>query len=158
RLSIYREHADRLLKEGKAYYCFLTDEEIERQREESARLGRPHQVVSPYRDWSLKDAEKKLSEGGAKPTVRFRVPDLNREYVFHDIVRAEVKFPSDMVGDFVLLRSGGMPVYNFCCVIDDALMKISHVLRAEEHLSNTLRQLMLYEAFKYEMPQFGHLS
>ncbi len=158
RRSIYREHADRLLKEGKAYYCFLTDEEIERQREEAVRAGRPHQVVSPYRDWSLTDAEKKMAEGDVKPTVRFRVPDLTREYAFHDLVRGEVKFPSDMVGDFVLLRSGGMPVYNFCCVIDDALMKISHVLRAEEHLSNTLRQLMIYEAFGWAPPQFGHLS
>lgn len=73
-------------------------------------------------------------------------------------MRGEVKFPSDMVGDFVCLRSGGMPVYNFCCVIDDALMQMTHVFRAEEHLSNTLRQMMLYEAFGYPLPQFGHLS
>lgn len=157
RLSIYREHADRLLKEGKAYYCFLTDEEIEKQREEATKAGRPPQVNSPYRDWSLADAEKKIAEGG-KAVVRFKVPDLTREYSFHDLVRGEVKFPSDMVGDFVCLRSGGMPVYNFCCVIDDALMKMTHVLRAEEHLSNTLRQMMLYEAFGYALPQFGHLS
>ncbi len=158
RLAIYREYADRLLKEGKAYYCFLSDEEIAEQRAQAERAGRPHQVVSPYRNWSLKDAEKKIADGGVSPTVRFRVSDLNREYKFRDLVRGDVTFPSDMVGDFVLLRSGGMPVYNFCCVIDDALMKISHVLRAEEHLSNTLRQLMLYEALDFEPPQFGHLS
>ncbi|OFZ12057.1 MAG: glutamate--tRNA ligase [Bdellovibrionales bacterium RBG_16_40_8] len=157
RLSIYREHADKLLKEGRAYYCFLTDVEIDLQRKEAQRMGRPPQVSSPYRELPLKEAEKKLSNG-EKAVVRFKVPDLTREFSFVDLVRGEVKFPSDMVGDFVCLRSGGMPVYNFCCVIDDALMKITHVLRAEEHLSNTLRQMMLYEAFGYELPQFGHLS
>lgn len=157
RLSIYREHADKLLKDGRAYYCFLTDSEIAEQREASTKAGRPPQVNSPYRDMSLKDAEKKIA-AGEKAVVRFKVPDLSREYAFTDLVRGEVKFPSDMVGDFVCLRSGGMPVYNFCCVIDDALMKMTHVLRAEEHLSNTLRQMMLYEAFGYELPQFGHMS
>lgn len=157
RLSIYREHADKLLREGRAYYCFLTDEEIEKQRSQAMAEGRPPQVNSPYRDMSLGEAEKKIA-AGAKAVVRFKVPDLAREYSFHDLVRGDVKFPSDMVGDFVCLRSGGMPVYNFCCVIDDALMKITHVLRAEEHLSNTLRQMMLYEALGYSLPEFGHLS
>jgi nondiscriminating glutamyl-tRNA synthetase len=157
RLSIYREHADQLLKSGRAYYCFLTDEEIEAQREAAMKAGRPPQVNSPYRDMALKEAEAKIA-AGEKAVVRFKVPDLTREYSFVDLVRGEVKFPSDMVGDFVCLRSGGMPVYNFCCVIDDALMKMTHVLRAEEHLSNTLRQMMLYEAFGYPLPQFGHLS
>jgi nondiscriminating glutamyl-tRNA synthetase len=158
RKNIYREHADKLLKEGRAYYCFLTDEEIEKQREEATKAGRPPQVNSPYRDWDLKKAEAKIAEGGAKPVVRFKVSTAEKEYKFTDLVRGEVTFPSDMVGDFVLLRSGGMPVYNFCCVIDDALMKISHVFRAEEHLSNTVRQLMLYQAFGYAVPEFGHLS
>lgn len=157
RLSIYREHADQLLRSGRAYYCFLTDAEIEVQRAASIKAGRPPQVNSPYRDMSIKEAEKKLA-AGEKAVVRFKVPDLSREYSFVDLVRGEVKFPSDMVGDFVCLRSGGMPVYNFCCVVDDALMKMTHVLRAEEHLSNTLRQMMLYEAFAYELPKFGHLS
>lgn len=157
RLSIYREHADQLLRDGRAYYCFLSDAEIEVQRAASLKAGRPPQVNSPYRNLSLKEAEQKLA-AGEKAVVRFKVPDLSREYSFVDLVRGEVKFPSDMVGDFVCLRSGGMPVYNFCCAIDDAMMKITHVLRAEEHLSNTLRQMMLYEAFGYELPQFGHLS
>ncbi len=157
RRAIYREYADQLLKNKYAYYCFLTDEEIEVQRQAAMKAGRPPQVNSPYRDWPIADAEKKIKEGG-KAVVRFRVSDLNREYKFTDLVRGDVVFPSDMVGDFVLLRSGGMPVYNFCCVIDDALMKMTHVLRAEEHLSNTLRQLMIYEALKLTPPQFGHLS
>lgn len=170
RKNIYREHADKLLKEGRAYYCFLTDEEIEKQREEATKAGRPPQVNSPYRDWTLKQAEAELAKG-KNAVVRFKVSTAEAEYKFTDLVRGEVTFPSDMVGDFVLLRSGsrrsgsdadaastGMPVYNFCCVIDDALMKITHVLRAEEHLSNTVRQLMLYQAFDYPVPQFGHMS
>jgi nondiscriminating glutamyl-tRNA synthetase len=91
-------------------------------------------------------------------TVRFRTTHLKREYILNDLVRGQVSFPSDMVGDFVLLRGDGMPVYNFCNVVDDGLMQISHVLRAEEHLPNTLRQLMLYEAFGWQPPKFGHLS
>ncbi|MCB0351320.1 MAG: glutamate--tRNA ligase [Bdellovibrionales bacterium] len=157
RLAIYREYADKLLKEGRAYYCFLTDEEISVQREAAIKASRPPQVNSPYRDMPLAEAEKKIA-AGEKAVVRFKVPDLTREYSFIDLVRGEVKFPSDMVGDFVCLRSGGMPVYNFCCVIDDALMQMTHVFRAEEHLSNTLRQMMLYEALGFKLPQFAHLS
>jgi len=90
--------------------------------------------------------------------VRFKTPEVKKDYILNDLVRGEVKFPSDMVGDFVMIRSSGMPVYNFCCAIDDALMKLTHVFRAEEHLSNTLRQMMIYEALGFDLPQFGHLS
>lgn len=157
RQNIYREYAQKLLNEGRAYYCFMTDAEIDAQREEAVKAGLPQQINSPYRNWTLAQGEAELKTG--KPaTVRFKVPDASKDYSFVDLVRGEVKFPSDMVNDFVMLRSGGMPVYNFCNVIDDALMKVTHVLRAEEHLSNTLRQLMLYEAFKFPVPQFGHVS
>ena len=157
RLSIYKEHADKLLKEGHAYYCFLSDEEIEKQREEAMKAGRPPQVKSPFRNWSMEKAEAEI-KAGKKAVVRFKIPENKTDYKVKDLVRGEVTFPSDMVGDFVLLRSGGMPVYNFCCVIDDALMKMTHVFRAEEHLSNTLRQMMIYQALGYDMPEFGHLS
>jgi nondiscriminating glutamyl-tRNA synthetase len=156
RLDIYKSYAQKLLDSDRAYYCFMTDEEIETQRQASMAAGRPPQVRSPYRDVSLKDALKKLA-AGEKASVRFKTTEV-RDYVLQDLVRGEVTFPSDMVGDFVLLRSTGMPVYNFCCVIDDALMKITHVFRAEEHLSNTLRQMMIYEAFAFPLPQFGHMS
>lgn len=156
RLAIYKEHADRLLEEGQAYYCFMTDEEIEVQRKEALAAGRPPHVNSPYRDWPLEKAQERLAKGDSA-VVRYKVVE-KKDYVLQDLVRGEVTFPSDMVGDFVLLRSTGMPVYNFCCVVDDALMKITHVFRAEEHLSNTLRQMMLYHAFSYPLPQFGHLS
>src|SRR5262249_14705166 len=145
--DIYKAHAQKLIEEGQAYYCFMTDEEIEQQRQLAMKQGRPPQVNSPYRDWPLEKAQERLAKGD-KASVRYKVVE-KRDYKLQDLVRADVTFPSDMVGDFVLLRSSGMPVYNFCCVIDDALMKISHVFRAEEHLSNTLRQMMLYHAFNY---------
>lgn len=157
RLEIYKKVADDLLQKGKAYYCFLTDAEIEKQREEAKAAGRPPHVKSPYRDWSLEQAEAKIKEGG-KPVVRFNTKGLAKDYHLPDLIRGDVRFPSDMVGDFVLLRSEGMPVYNFCCAVDDHMMKISHVLRAEEHLPNSLRQLMIYEAMGWTPPEFGHLS
>jgi nondiscriminating glutamyl-tRNA synthetase len=134
----------------------MTDEEIEEQRQKFVAAGKPPQVDSPYRNWTLEQARERLDKGD-KAAVRFKTME-KRDYVLNDLVRGEVTFPSDMVGDFVILRSTGMPTYNFCCVVDDALMKITHVFRAEEHLSNTLRQMMLYEAFNYEMPKFGHMS
>lgn len=157
RLDIYKKIADQLLNAGKAYYCFLTDEEITAQREAALKEGRPPQVNSPYQDWTLEQAREKIAAGG-KAVVRFKTRDIKKDYIFTDLVRGEVKFPSDMIGDFVILRSGGMPVYNFCCVVDDHLMKMSHIFRAEEHLPNTLRQLMIYEAMGWEPPQFGHIS
>lgn len=157
RQNIYKAEAQKLIDSGKAYYCFLTDQEIEAQREKALQQGRPPHVNSPYADWSLAQAKEKLAAGG-KAVVRFKTKGLAKDYLLKDLIRGEVKFPSDMVGDFVLLRSDGMPVYNFCCVVDDHLMKITHVLRAEEHLSNTLRQLMIYEALGWDLPEFGHIS
>ncbi len=158
RLSIYKKIADELLLSGKAYYCFMTDEEMEAQREKMKAQGyaQPH-VESPYENLGMDAALAKI-KAGEKAVVRFKTRTLKKDYIFKDLIRGEIKFPSDMVGDFVLLRSDGMPVYNFCCVVDDHLMKISHVLRAEEHLPNTLRQMMIYEAMNWTAPEFGHLS
>lgn len=157
RQDIYKKLAQQLLEQGKAYYCFLTDAEMEVQREALIKAGKSPHVESPYADWPLEKAMAEI-KSGKSAVVRFKTKHLRKDYIFTDLVRGEVKFPSDMVGDFVLLRSGGMPVYNFCNVIDDHMMSITHVLRAEEHLPNTLRQLMLYEAFGWTAPQFGHLS
>ncbi len=157
RLNIYKEIADTLLAQGKAYYCFMTDEEIEKQKEEAKAAGIFAHLNSPYQDWTLVQAQERLAKGD-KAVVRFKTKGLAKDYILNDIVRGEVKFPSDMVGDFVLLRSDGMPVYNFCCVVDDHLMKMTHVFRAEEHLPNTLRQLMIYGAMNWQTPEFGHIS
>lgn len=156
RLDIYKKHADQLLKDGKAYYCFLTDAEIEQQREANKAAGNFH-VNSPYQDWPLEKALEHIKAGNSA-VVRFKTKGLQKDYILNDLVRGEVKFPSDMVGDFVLLRSGGMPVYNFCCVVDDYLMKMTHIFRAEEHLPNTLRQLMIYQGLGWKTPEFGHIS
>ncbi|MBL7546072.1 MAG: glutamate--tRNA ligase [Bdellovibrionaceae bacterium] len=158
RLKIYDEVAQDLLQRGLAYYCFMTDEEIEKQRQAQIAEGAPHpRVESPYEQMPLTEAQAKLKTGD-KAVVRFKTRHLRKDYHLKDLIRGDVQFPSDMVGDFVLLRSDGMPVYNFCCVVDDYKMKISHVLRAEEHLSNSLRQLMIYEAMNWPTPQFGHVS
>lgn len=157
RLPIYKRLVQQLLNEGKAYCCFLTDEDLEKQRQEALAQGRQPHVQSPYESWTLEQAITRMRTG-EKAAVRFKTRHLQKDYVLKDLIRGEVRFPSDMVGDFVLMRSDGMPVYNFCCVIDDHLMKITHVLRAEEHLSNSLRQMMIYEAFGWAMPEFGHIS
>ena len=157
RKEIYQEHADRLLSEGRAYYDFRTDAELDALKAAAlaADPAKQYQVEAPPVVVGVEDARKRIA-AGEKAAVRFRTRE-KRDYVLHDLVRGDVTFPSDMVGDFVCIRSNGMPVYNFCCVIDDALMKMTHIFRAEEHLPNTLRQMMLYEAFGYEMPLFGHL-
>jgi len=158
RKHIYDKYAQALLEKKNAYYCFLSDEEINTQREQAKKDGRPPQVNSPYKDWSLEKALEHKKTSDIKPVIRFKTPEVKKDYLLNDLVRGEVKFPSDMVGDFVMIRSNGMPVYNFCCAIDDALMKLTHVFRAEEHLSNTLRQMMIYEALGFDLPLFGHLS
>lgn len=158
RKEIYKEHAERLVNEGRAYYDFRTDEELEALKASAlaADPAKQYQVEAPAQIVPPEEARRRIA-AGEKAAIRFKVRE-KRDYVLHDLVRGDVTFPSDMVGDFVCIRSNGMPVYNFCCVIDDALMKMTHVFRAEEHLPNTLRQMMLYEAFGYEMPRFGHLS
>ncbi len=157
RQDIYQKIAGELLSMGKAYYCFMTDEELEAEREKLKTQGLQSHVESPYENGTIEDARARINKGD-KAVVRFKTRQLRKDYILNDLIRGEVKFPSDMVGDFVLLRSDGMPVYNFCCVVDDHLMKISHVLRAEEHLPNTLRQLMIYEGMGWATPQFGHIS
>ncbi|MBE8221535.1 MAG: glutamate--tRNA ligase [Bdellovibrionales bacterium] len=163
-LNIYKEKIDFLLQNGLAYYCFLTDEEIDTQKTLAKESKSTQQITSPYRPKNLEDAKTKNLEAtekiskGLKPSIRFNTISAKPEYIIKDLVRGEVKLPSNMVGDFVIQRSNGMPVYNFCCVVDDALMNITHVLRAEEHLSNTLRQLMIYEALNFTIPQFAHMS
>ncbi|MDX9731332.1 MAG: glutamate--tRNA ligase, partial [Bdellovibrionales bacterium] len=156
RKEIYMEHAERLVNSGRAYYDFRTDAELDAIKEALIKAGKPPQIEAPEKIVSPDEARARIAKGETA-AIRFQVKE-KRDYVVNDLVRGDVRFPSDMVGDFVCIRSNGMPVYNFCCAIDDALMKITHVFRAEEHLSNTLRQLMLLEALGYEAPKFGHLS
>jgi nondiscriminating glutamyl-tRNA synthetase len=155
RLALYREHAERLLTQGKAYRCFCTEAELEVRRAAALAAGRPPQYDGRCREIPREDSAARAAAG--EPfSIRFEVP--RRDWTLRDAVRGEVTFPAGMVGDFVLLRSSGLPTYNFACVVDDHLMAISHVLRAEEHLANTPRQLMLYDALGWRPPEFAHVA
>ncbi len=156
RRSIYKEYSDKLIAGGQAYYCFCTDAELEAKKQAAMKAGRPPQYDGKCRHLPPAETALKL-KAGERGAVRFWIKNL-KKYTLDDLIRGQVEFQEGMVGDFVILRSDGMPVYNFCCVIDDHLMKITHVLRAEEHLSNTVRQLMLYEAYGWNIPRFGHMS
>lgn len=155
RLDIYKEYTEKLISEGRAYYCYCTPEEVEARKEELEKQGKP-----PHYDGKcmrLTPEEKSRYEAeGRKPVVRFRV--YEEDFKFKDIVKGEITFPKGMVGDFVILRSNGIPVYNFAVVVDDMLMEITHVLRADEHLSNTVRQLMIYKSFGAKPPEFAHMA
>jgi glutamyl-tRNA synthetase len=154
RLSFYSESARDLVARGLAYACFCTDAELEARRALALAAGRPPHYDGHCRD--LSEAQRAAyREEGRPESVRFRVAP--RDWVLNDLVRGEVRFPAGMVGDFVVLRSSGLPIYNFAAVVDDAAMKISHVIRAEEHLPNTARQLMLYDALGEPAPAFAHV-
>lgn len=156
RVHIYRAHAAELLSRGQAYRCFCPAEQLEMDRYAALREGRPPKYVGRCREIPPDEARVR-AEGGEPAVIRFRVPD-DRDVVFNDIVRGEVRFSSDVIGDPVLVRSDGTPAYNYAVVIDDALMGITHVIRGEDHISNTPRQLLLYEAFGWRPPVFAHVS
>lgn len=152
RLSIYKKYLDKLIAEKKAYYSFMTAEEAEQDATSAQAAG-----GLPTYDSHLSDAEvKQKLEQKIPHCIRFKVPA--RGYSFFDLVRGAVEFPANMLSDFIIARSDGTPVYNFCCVVDDALMEIALVLRASDHINNTLKQLMLYEAFDFKVPEFAHVS
>lgn len=156
RLDIYQKYIEQLIKEGKAYYCYMTEEELEAEREEQRSRGETPKYSG--RDRDLTDEQRVAYEKeGRKPVVRFRVPE-NKTIVIDDIVRGQVNFDADGIGDFVIARKDGIPTYNFAVVIDDHLMEISHVIRGEEHLSNSPRQVLIYAGFGWETPRFAHVS
>lgn len=156
RASIYKELADKLVEEGVAYPCFCTDEELEKMREEAEAKKLPPKYNGKWKTASAEEVQAAF-DSGLTPCYRFRVPE-NEIIAIDDAVRGKVQWNTDTLGDFVLLRSNGLPVYNFCVAVDDAMMKITHVLRAEEHLPNTLRQMLVYKALGFPIPQFGHMS
>ena len=156
RMQSYADHTRRLLQEGKGYYCFCSPETLEAHRKAQLAAGLPPKYAGTCRSISKDEAERRI-EAGEKPVVRLRVPQ-NRHVTFSDVVRGEVSFHTDVIGDPVLVRSDGIPAYNFAVVVDDALMEVTHVIRGEDHISNTPRQILLYEAFGYIPPVFAHLS
>jgi nondiscriminating glutamyl-tRNA synthetase len=155
RLAIYREHAERLLSEGKAYLCFCTEEELQRERERALADRRAPVYSGKCR--GLDSAQAKQRRANSEPcAIRLQIPE--HPIRFHDIVHGDVEFSNEVVSDPIILRSSGMPVYNYVVVIDDALMKITHVIRGDDHLSNTPKQVALYEALGWAVPEFAHLS
>jgi nondiscriminating glutamyl-tRNA synthetase len=156
RLHLYASYANELLAAGYAYYCFCAPAKLENDRRADLAAGRPPKYHGTCRGISLEEARGRI-EAGERPVVRFRVPESS-EISFTDLVRGEVTFTTDVIGDPVLVRSDGRPQYNFAVVVDDALMEVTHVIRGEDHISNTPRQLLLYRALGFTPPQFAHLS
>jgi nondiscriminating glutamyl-tRNA synthetase len=156
RLDTYERFAQQLLDNGHAYYCYCTEEELEAERKVLLDQEELVQYQGKCRFLSNEDRERLQAEG-RKPALRFIVPD-DQTVVVKDLVRGDVAFDTSTMGDFVIMKSDGIPVYNFACVIDDVLMEISHVIRGEEHLSNTPRQLLIYDALGLSRPLFAHVS
>jgi glutamyl-tRNA synthetase len=155
RFDIYKKYTERLLAEGQAYLCFCSTEELDLMRQEAEKQNRP--FVYPRKCLKLAETEKKkLLAQGRKPTIRFKVPD-NQTVVIKDHIKGEVPFNSNNIGgDFIIVRSDGTPVYNYIVIIDDALMKITHVIRGEDHLPNTPKQVLIGQALGLSIPEYAH--
>lgn len=147
RLQIYKEYAEKLLKEQKAYKCYCTKEELEEQRKEAEKKKIPFKYTGKCRN---------AGEQNKPYTIRIKI-NTEGETVFNDIIRGEVRFKNDVFDDFILVRQDGMPTYNFVVTIDDILMKITHIIRGEDHLSNTPKQIKIYEALGVNPPEFAHI-
>lgn len=161
RKEIYQKYIDQLIDEGKAYYSYKTEEELEAQREEQRAAGVAPHYTYEYEGMTadeIKQAQDEAKAKGLKPVVRIHIPEMET-YSWDDIVKGHLEFESDTIGgDFVIQKRDGMPTYNFAVVIDDHLMKITHVLRGDDHVSNTPKQLVVYEALGWEPPKFGHMT
>jgi nondiscriminating glutamyl-tRNA synthetase len=155
RMEIYRENAHRLIQEQKAYYCFCTREELEGEREQALAEQRLPIYSGKCRRLDPADGSRRRA-AGEPAAIRLKIPE--HPIKFHDIVRGDVEFSNEVVSDPIIVRSSGMPVYNYVVVIDDAAMKITHVIRGDDHLSNTPKQVALYEALGLAVPEFAHLS
>ncbi|MDI6744596.1 MAG: glutamate--tRNA ligase [Thermodesulfovibrionales bacterium] len=156
RFDVYRSYVDKLLKEGKAYYCCCTPEELEQRRKDAIAQGK-----TPKYDGRCRNLEKgqrvKGSKGQSKnAAVRFKMPQ-HSQTVVDDLIRGNVVFENDQLDDLIIMRSDGTPTYNFTVVVDDVDMKITHVIRGDDHLNNTPKQIHIYKALGYEIPLFAHL-
>ncbi len=156
RLELYRSYVEQLIKKRLAYYCYVTEDETEEMKKIAKAEGRPIRFDNRGRFFSAEEIERRKAKG-IKPTVRFMIKEPN--LIMHDLIRGTVKFNlDDMVGDFVLLRADGMPTFHLAVCVDDGLMGVTHVIRGEDHLSNTPKHILLMEAMGFAPPQYGHLS
>ncbi|MDM5329427.1 glutamate--tRNA ligase [Neobacillus sp. CF12] len=156
RNDIYQIYYNQLLENGHAYKCYCTEAEIEAEREEQTERGETPHYSGKCRHLTAEERAKLESEG-REPSIRILVPE-GRTFTFDDMVKGTVSFESEGMGDWVIIKKDGTPTYNFAVTIDDYLMKISHVLRGDDHISNTPKQLMVYEALGWEPPIFGHMT
>lgn len=155
RLDIYRKHAEQLLQERKAYYCFCTSERLEKMRDDLEGTGAFAKYDKTCLKLSPSDVEKNLADG-IPYVIRMKVPE-NRIIKFHDLIRDEVEISSDLIDDQVLIKSDGYPTYHLANVVDDHLMKVTHVIRGEEWLPSVPKHILLYEYFGWEIPKLAHL-
>ncbi|CAN5751402.1 glutamate--tRNA ligase [soil metagenome] len=156
RLHLYASYANELIAGDHAYHCFCSPQQLAADRQAMLAEGRPPRYAGTCRDLP-KDEVRTRMDAGERPVIRFRVPH-GVDVTFNDLVRDDVSFSSEVIGDPVIVRSDGRPAYNFAVVVDDALMEITHVIRGEDHISNTPRQLLMYQALGFTPPQFAHLS
>ena len=156
RIEIYQKYAEQLLTEDKAYKCYMTAEELEAEREEQIANGLPPRYSGKHAHLT-KEEQEQFEKEGRKPSIRIRVPQ-DRAYSFNDMVKGELSFEGKDFGDFVIVKNDGVATYNFAVAIDDHLMEISHVLRGDDHVSNTPKQLVVYEALGFKPPVFGHMT
>ena len=156
RLGVYARYTQTLLNEGKAYYCFCSPEEIEKERKKALASEEMPVYSGKCRSVSLEEAQKRL-DLNEQAAVRLRTPGKG-DIRYEDFVRGTLQFDLSLIGDPVIVRSNGLPAYNYAVVVDDWLMKITHVIRGEDHISNTPRQLLVYEALSLPPPRFAHLS
>ena len=158
RLDLYKQAAQKLWDEGKAYPCFCTKEQLDADRKAAQERKDPFQGYQRRcRDLDPEEARRRI-EAGESYVLRIKVPEDRGDVVIHDAVHGEVTFDAKELDDFVIFRSDGTPTYNFATVVDDAMMKITHVIRGDDHLSNTPRQVMAYEALGAPVPTFAHIS
>jgi len=156
RINIYQKFASRLLDEGKAYRCFCSPKRLEDLKESQYAAGKMSKYDGQCRELDDAEVEKKLKEG-VPFAIRFKVAD-DREIIFRDLIRGEISFKSEVIGDFIIIKSDRTPSYNFAVVVDDRDMKITHVLRGEDHITNTARQILLFESLGLDLPSFAHFS
>jgi len=155
RFDIYKKYTDKLLNEGKAYKCFCTPEEIEEMRKECIKNGKQPRYNGRCRNLTLEEVEE-LEKSGKKYSIRFKVNE-GINVIVDDMIRGKVEFNSSNIGgDFIIVRSDGVPVYNYIVVIDDYLMKITHVVRGDDHLSNTPKQILVAKALNIPLPKYAH--
>lgn len=155
RLDLYRERLDQLLSESRAYRCFCTKDELAAERKLQSAEKLPQVYSGKCRNLSSEEVEHKLAKGN-EYVVRFKMPTDRGEIRYKDLIHGEIGFESRLIGDFVISRASGIPLYNFVVVVDDLEMKISHVIRGDDHISNTPKQIVLFEAFGVVHPEYGH--